>query len=89
MFTRRERELIVVAYGRGLARGMNQVLDLIEQGVQGEALREQATQVITRTREQHKAGLKVAERFPELVQQPPRGPRLFLVNGKARTAKAR
>jgi len=50
---------------------------------------EPATQVIARKREQHKAGLKLVERFPELVHHASRGPRLFMVNGKAPTAKAR
>jgi hypothetical protein len=35
---------------------------------------EPATQVIARKREQHKAGLKLVERFPELVHHASRGP---------------
>jgi hypothetical protein len=48
------------------------------------ALRDQAMQRITRTREQNGAGLEVAERCEALQQQQQQGPRLFLVNGKAR-----
>jgi hypothetical protein len=79
MPTRQERELAAAAYGLGLTKRANEVLEPIQQGVTGDALRDQAIGRITCIAEQHQAGLKVAERFPELLQQPQRGPRSFLV----------
>jgi hypothetical protein len=73
--------MIVEAYGMGIQIGANLVLNLIEQGVQGDALREQVKQRITFQREQHRAGLEV----PERIESPQQSrPRLFLVNGSPR-----
>jgi hypothetical protein len=83
MLTRAQRELVAQAYGLGMAKGVNHVLDLIEEGVAAEDLQWRAMQRVTRTRKQHRAGLAAEERF-EALQQQPRGPQLFLVNGKAR-----
>jgi hypothetical protein len=50
--------MIVEAYGMGMQIGANLVLDLIEQGVQGDALRERVKQRIKYQREQKRAGLE-------------------------------
>jgi hypothetical protein len=74
---------VAQAFGLGMAKGVNHVLDLIEEGVAAEDLHWRAMQRVARTRKQHLAGLGAEERF-ETLQQQPRGPQLFLVNGKAR-----
>jgi hypothetical protein len=50
--------MIVEAFGMGMQIGANLVLDLIEQGVQGDALRERVKQRIKYQREQKRAGLE-------------------------------
>lgn len=70
--------MIVEAYGMGMQIGANLVLDLIEQGVSGDALRERVKQQIRFQREQKRAGLEVGKKRIEPPQQP-RVPRLFLV----------
>jgi hypothetical protein len=68
--------MIVEAYGMGMERGADVVLDLIEKGIRGDALRERATQRVAHARERYQAGLEA-----ERLSQQQRGPRLFLVNG--------
>jgi hypothetical protein len=70
--------MIVEAYGMGMQIGANLVLDLIEQGVQGDALRERVKQRIKYQREQKRAGFEVGKERIEPPQQS-RVPRLFLV----------
>jgi hypothetical protein len=63
MLTEGDIELIVRAYGDGMQMGADRVLDLIEEGVPVEDLRQQATRRIVRTRAEFKAGLEAGERF--------------------------
>jgi hypothetical protein len=60
--TRDEIELVVDAYGFGLERGAYLVLDLIDEGFSGDALRERAFRRIALQRECYRVGLEFAQR---------------------------
>jgi hypothetical protein len=56
--TRDEIDLVVEAYGFGMERGAYHVLDLIDEGFSGDALRERAFRRIALQRECYRVGLE-------------------------------
>lgn len=66
----KQDELIVATYGFGMERGAYHVLDLIDEGVRGDALRERAMRRIAQSRERYQAALEAAERFDALQPGP-------------------
>ena len=76
MYSKQDHELVEASYALGLEQGVRRVLDLVDAGITGDLLREQATRWIRIQRDRHQAGLDAEERSEQ------RGPRLVLVNGK-------
>jgi hypothetical protein len=63
--TKSEIELVVMAYTTGMARGADHVLDLIDDGFTGDALRERVMRRIEVHRDRYQAGLEAFESLRE------------------------